>query len=285
MATTDKTGVSIRDFEAGIFELDGASEFKNFLIYGDSGVGKTVLSGMLPGKIFFLAGEPGYISAARLGARGKGRIIPDTGTMTAGLMFLESGRAKDYDWIVLDGLSTMNNKFLLQYTAEAHDARPGSRAGRNLPDKPDYLNTQNFTKSAVAQLVDLPANVLITAHAMRPEGDDGETLVYPGIQGKGIEVSNFVAGMMHVVGYMKTVAVKNKKGERQERRILFRHWVDSENDTRYFAKDQFNALPRVATIRDDENPDGYTMADLVAMCDKKSTKDTKKKGKGKNAQG
>src|ERR1044072_4514581 len=119
-----------------------------------------------------LAGEPGYISAARMGARGKARLIPDTATATAAANWLEQGGASKFDWIICEGLGTMQNKFLLNYAAEAFDANPAKRTHRNLPDKPDYFNAQNFTKSWVARLIDLPANVLFTAHAMRPENDE-----------------------------------------------------------------------------------------------------------------
>lgn len=262
---TEKKGMSIREFEAGLFDLDGATEYWNVLVYGDSGCGKTVLAGSLPGRILFLAGEPGYISAARLGARGKGRLIPDTATASAAILSLEAGAAAKYDWIVVDGVTTMQNKFLLGYAAEAFDANPMKRAHRNLPDKPDYLNAQNFMKSWCARLIDLPANVLFTGHAMRPEDEDGDTLVYPGFQGKGYEVSNYIAGLMHGVWYMSTRIVGKGEAARQTRTLLFQHYVDPKTGTRYFAKDQTTLLGRWATVRDEENPDGVMMPDLVDM--------------------
>jgi len=265
---TEKGRMTVADFEAGMFELEGSTEFINMMIYGDSGCGKTVLAGTLPGRVLFLAGEPGYISAARQGARGKVRLIPDTATAVAAQRWLEDGAASRFDWVVVDGLGTMGNKFLLNYAAEAFDANPAKRAHRNLPDKPDYFNTQNFMKSWVAALIDLPVNVLFTAHAMRPEGEDGETLVYPGIQGKGYEISNYIAGLMHVVGYMAIRIQKGAKaGEaRQVRRVLWRGWVDEENETRYFAKDQFDALGVSSVIREPDNQDGVMMPEIIRLC-------------------
>lgn len=250
-----------------MFDLDGSSEYWNILLYGDSGCGKTVLAGSLPGRVLFLAGEPGYISAARMGGLApgaKGRLIPDTATAAAAILALEGGGWKKFDWIVVDGLSTMNVKFLLGYAAEAFDANPAKRAHRNLPDKPDYYNTQNFTKGWVSRFIDLPCNVLFTGHAMRPEDENGETLVYPGIQGKGYEVSNYVSGLMHGVWYMSTRIVERDKEAVQTRRLLFQNYVDPVHGTRYFAKDQTNALGRWATVRDPDNPDGLMMNDLIA---------------------
>jgi hypothetical protein len=285
-AQREKARMSTSEFEAGLMDLDGASEFINMMIYGDSGVGKTVAASQLPGRVLYLAGEPGYISAARQGARGQVRLIPDTSAALAALLWLEDGNASRYDWIVPDGLSTLNNKWLLNFCAEAYDTNPASRTGRGLPAKPDYYHAQNFTKSFAARLVDLPANVLFTAHAMRPEGDSGETLVYPAIQGKVTEVSNYVAGLMHVVGYMAIRIARDtpKSTPHQVRRILWKHWFDEENDVRYFAKDQFDALGRVTDIYDaQENPTGMKMSDIIALCseaEKPKAKTRKGRGKG-----
>jgi hypothetical protein len=252
---TEKTGrvaatnapppaVSVSDFEAAMFDLHDSTEYANWLVYGDSGCGKTVLAGTLPGRVLYLAGEPGYISAARQGAKGKVRIIPDTATADAAMRWLEDGHAREFDWVVPDGISTMGNKFLLGYAAEAFDRNPASRSHRNLPDKPDYFNTQNFMRGWVARLVDLPVNTFMTAHVMRPENEDGDMMTWPAIQGKGWEVANYICGLMHVVGYMEPRIKKGAKGEQptQVRRILWRHYVDPETETRYFAKDQFDSL-------------------------------------------
>jgi hypothetical protein len=262
---TERSSMTLSDFEAGMFELDGAAEFKNILVFGDSGVGKTVLAGSLPGRILFLAGEPGYISAARQGASGMVRIIPDTATAVAAAAWLEAGNAQKFDWIVADGLGSMQNKFLLNYAAEAFDANPAKRTHRNLPDKPDYFNAQNFIKGWVSRLIDLPANVLFLAHAMRPENDEGERVVYPSIQGKGYEVSNYICGLMHAVGYMSPRVKKTADGAVQVRRILWQHYRDAEAETTYFAKDQFSALGRFT--------DDLPMSEIIRIIDSGETKE------------
>jgi len=231
------------DFEAAMFDLEDSTEFTNIMIYGDSGCGKTVLAGTAPGRKLMLAGEPGFISAARQGSVSKVRLIPDTATALAAVNWLEVGNCSRFDWLVVEGLGTMQSKFLLGYAAEAFDANPAKRAHRNLPDKPDYFNAQNFMKGWVARLIDLPCNVLFTTHAMRLEDDDGERVVYPWIQGKGYEVSNYIAGLMHAVGYMAPRLRKTPTGETEQvRRILWQGTVDPKTDTRYFAKDQFDRL-------------------------------------------
>lgn len=246
---TERDGMTAADFEAGMFDLDGAAEFKNIMVYGGSGVGKTVLAGSLPGRILMLCGEPGYISAARLGTRGKARLIPDTATAVAAAAWLEDGGASQFDWVIAEGIGTMQNKFLLNYAAEAFDANPAKRTHRNLPDKPDYFNAQNFLKSWISRLIDLPCNTLYTAHATYPEDKTtGEQLVYPAIQGKGIEVSQYIAGLMHAVGFMSPRVKQTEDGPVQVRRTLWQTVRDPNTETTFFAKDQFNAL---GTFTDD----------------------------------
>lgn len=257
---TEREGMTTAAFEAGMFELDGATEYKNMLVYGGPGSGKTVLAGTVPGRILLLAGEPGYISAARLGARGVARLIPDTATAVAAAAWLEDGGASKFDWVIADGLGTMQKKFLLGYAAEAWDANPAKRAHRNLPDKPDYYNSQNMIQSWVARLIDLPVNTLFTAHAMFPEDKaTGEQLVYPAIQGKGYEISSYVCGLMHAVGYMSP-RIKMVDGEPTEvRRIIWQMTRNPDNETTYFAKDQFNALGRFT--------DDLSMAQICEIID------------------
>lgn len=257
---TERQGMTTAEFAAGLFDLDGATEFKNILIYGGPGSGKTVQAGTVPGRLLILAGEPGYISAARLGACGTVRIIPDTATAVAAAAWLEDGGASKFDWVVADGLGTMQKKFLLNYAAEAYDANPAKRAHRNLPDKPDYFNAQNMIMSWVSRLIDLPCNTLFTAHAMFPEDKaTGEQLVYPAIQGKGYEISSYICGLMHAVGFMSP-RIKMVDGEATEvRRTVWQMTRNPDNETTYFAKDQFNALGRFT--------DDLNMAQLCQIID------------------
>lgn len=254
---TERHTVTVSDFEAEMERLEAGTESTNILIHGDSNVGKTRVAGTCPGRTFWLVGEPGFKSAARAGARGMARRISDTATALAAIDWLRSpskkvrGKLKYelLDWIVLDGLTTMQDRFRLGYAAEAFDINPEKRQHRNLPDRPDYFNTQNFLKSWIPMLVDLPVNLLITAHTYRTdETDNGELLVYPGIQGKVNETANAISGLMDITGYMERIRIRSRDSDesRQVRRVWFdtpqRHSRKRESEVRYICGDKFGVL-------------------------------------------
>lgn len=262
--STDAEVFSVSDFELEIRELSGDCESKNVLVYGDSGCGKTVLAGTAPNSLI-LACEPGYISAARntLGAEVGTRMvreIPNAAVALAGIEYLEGGGYKKYEWIVIEGASTLETKVRIGYAAEAYDKNPEKRQHRNIPAESDYFNTQNFIRSWVSRFVDLPCNVLITAHAQRMDDDSGDRRVMPSFQKRDGELSNYISGLMHVVGFMRPRTVnKGQENEREVRRILFKQMTDPTTDTVYFAKDQFNAL--VPWL------DDVTIPDIIARID------------------
>lgn len=262
---TDASVVSAGDFAKLIEDLDGSAEHYNIMLYGDSGCGKTVVAGSAPNSLI-LACEPGYISAARVSlgnpvGRRKVARIPNGATLLGALDHLEAGAHSKYEWIILEGASTLDYKVRLGYAQEAFDNNPESRTHRNLPDKPDYFNTQNYMRSAITRLVDLPCHVLVTAHAMRFDDDAGDRLVLPNFQQKEAALSNYVSGLMHSVGFMRK-RISKKKGQdpREVRRILWQQTVDPASGTIYFAKDQLSAFGRYT---DDTN-----MGELIALADK-----------------
>lgn len=265
LATTERTRLSLSDFEKELIRFEsGQEESINLLIYGDSNAGKTVLSGTLPERTFWAVCEPGFKSAIRwrrkLGlAPHKGaRKLTNTAEAWALVEWLEyRERFRKLDWLVLDGLTTMQDRFRLAYAAEAFDINPAKRQHRNLPDKPDYFNTQNFLKSWMPRLVDMPVNLLVTAHAYRTDlTDNGELLVFPGVQGKVTEISNAISGLMDATGYLEKRVLTHPRTNQQK--LVRRLWFESPNDrqrkeeqdVRYIVGDKFDCLGRYI-----DNPD------------------------------
>lgn len=249
LVRTERTPLSMSDFAKEIVALESAHESINGLIYADSNAGKTVLAGTTPGKTMWLCGEPGYKSAARQGAVGHAARISDPAMAWAAVEWLEyKQRYERLDWLILDGLTTLQDKIRFSYAAEAFDINSATRQHRNLPDRPDYFNTQNWVKGWISRLVDMPVNLLITAHAYRTDlTENGELLVFPGVQGKVTETANAVAGLMDFVGYYEKKRVRSRTTD--ESKIVRRLWFESperkrkgEEDVRYICGDKFDCL-------------------------------------------
>lgn len=257
LVTTERTKLTAADFGKGIINLDGGDEESlNILVYGDSNAGKTRLAGTLPRNTFWLVCEPGFKSASRwrkaqgLEQHRGARKITNSAEAWAAVEWLEQNeRYRKLEWLVIDGVSTMQDRFRLGYTAEAFDINPASRAHRNLPDRPDYFNTQNFLKAWFPRIIDLPVNLLVTAHAYRTDRtDNGELLGFPGFQGKVTETSNAISGLMDVTAYMESRQIRHPRDPKRVRNRR-RLWFTSPNDfgkddldVRYIAGDKFDAL-------------------------------------------
>ena len=240
-AITERHEVTLADFASALMDLSADTESVNGLVYGDSNVGKTHLAGTLPGKVLWLVAEPGFKTAPRNGAVGKAYRISNTAQALAAVDYLYSSKA-NYDWVVVDGLSTMQDRIRLAYAQEAFDVDPSKRQHRNLPDRPDYYNTQNFLLSWIPALIDAPPNMLITAHAYRTDKtDDGELMVFPGIQGKVNQTSNSVSGLMDFTGYMEIGKIKREGAARRARLLHFTPPNDNP-DVRYICGSKFPGL-------------------------------------------
>lgn len=247
---TERNEMSLTEFEAELFRLEEPRGGKKILFYGDSNAGKTMLAGTTPGRNFWMVSEPGYHSARHSGGKGLGRWVDSTAAAWAAVDWLRyKDRHSKFDFIVHDGLSTLEKKSRIGYAQEAFDLK-GSRTHRNLPDKPDYFNTQNFMYSYIASLVDLPGNLLLTAHAYRTDRTDAELKVFPGFQGKVDEIANGISGLMDVVGYVKRSNDVTK--------VLF-HPHTTKDGVFYYAGDKFNRLPKIMT-----NP---TMQEILSILD------------------
>lgn len=253
LVRTERTELQASDFAKEIQRLESNAESHNWLFYGDSNAGKTRLAGTAPGRCFWFVAENGAKSAARAGATGGSRRIGDAAVAWAAIKWLEernrAGKARYemLDWLVVDGATTLQDRVRLGYTAEAFDIDSKTRQHRNLPDRPDYFNTQNFFKAWLSVLVDMPVNLIITAHAYRTDkSDDAELLVFPGFQGKVTEVANSISGLMDITGYMEAKRLRSREGGT---RLVRRLWFESperknsrEDDVRYIAGEKFGTL-------------------------------------------
>ncbi len=220
-----------------IEDLADFDESKNILVYGDSGVGKTVFLGGAPNAIF-ISTENGTIAAKRQGSNAKLIRISAWEDLEVALDYIEKN-PKNYEWVLLDSLQQMQ-RILLKHLLGKGVEEGKKGADLDVPQIQDHQKWQNMFLRFVDRLVDAPVNVMFASTSMRVEGedDDGDVteIVLPAIQGKakeGYAIAQYVCAAMSSVYYM---GVERKKGK-QNRFII------TQKTPPYFAKCRYDVLP------------------------------------------
>lgn len=232
-----------------IIDMTELTEILNVLVYGNSGVGKTVLAG---GTGLILATEKGTLSAKRQGSKAKVWPIRDWEGVRKAYMWLKE-RCDEGDlpftWIALDSLEELQQMALRWILDKAVD----ENASRD-PDVPaiqDHQKWQNMFKRFVKLFNDLPVHTLYTATAMLAEDEEGNPVILPSFQGKGIGIASFVCAQMSAVGYMKVANIKVPKpgGDADEKIVKEVRRITWKNSGNVFAKDRSNACGRFTQDR------------------------------------
>lgn len=214
---------------------------QNWLIYGDSGVGKTALAGTAEKAMFITVEAAGTESAKALGSTAE-ELVCDTWYDLAGEYFnyFKHGTGcQDYEWVILDSVSEMEELCWVD-TLEAAHKRNKSRSLFQ-PAIQDYQIVGNKMKRMVDQWNRLPINVLYTAQTMRidvedSDNDDDTTKLMPlvGSTRNGV-VSQKICGKVTLVGLLQERPGKKKKD------TIRRLWL--QGGKRYIAKDRHDAFP------------------------------------------
>ena len=230
-----------------IRDLEAFNESINLLIYGDSGVGKTVLGGTAP-KALFLSTETGTISAKRQNSKAKVWRIKTWEDLEAAYKYLAEDD-HDFEWIVLDSVTKMQQQ-LIRDTLDKRVEKRGD-SDPDIPEIADHQKFQNKFKRFMTAFIELPVNTLFTATAMRKEDEEGDDIVLPSIEGKGYAIANYACAEMDVVAYYGIA--KDKATKQTVRRLL------CQPTPPYFAKDRYDCLGKFI-----DNP---TMPMIIEMID------------------
>lgn len=231
MAARALAGVPLEDFNAST----------NIMVYGPVGSGKTVLAGSAP-KALFWGCEPGVKAAKRQGS--KARMIRISSWQQAWSLLLEAegGDTGGHEWYIIDTISSFENIIMRSELDRAFQENPAKRS-EYIPGIDQHQLRQNQLKRFVERMVDLPVNTLWLAHEMRPDNEDGDTVLLPSISGgadKGYPVANYIMGLMDAVGYINWAT----EGGQRVQRIVWQGMTVTKNKTTtiYTAKDQFDAF-------------------------------------------
>ena len=231
-------------------DIEEFDESTNILLYGDSGVGKTV---WLRDCDLIIATEPKTISAKRFGSKAKVAKCYDWPTLIESLNWVDQNPGL-YPIIGVDSLTRMHRIAFKWKMAEVHRANPAKR-DIDLPDRPEHLWVQNTLKRYVEMILEFPSDVVFTAGVMATENLEGDQRLIPAVHGQQGDLSRQICHMMSCVGYMevKDLKVRGSDATRKVRRI---HWQPYQDGT-YFGNDLYNVLG--------EHTDDKSLVDVLSM--------------------
>lgn len=191
----------------------------NFLLYADSGAGKTVYALKKGGKRILVmamgAEDDGLMSAARLGTEAEQietnkweDVMQANNDLWSpeGLAWLQ----ENFDILVIDSLTEMDSmimRYILQQTREQKIAKDTD------PDQPwidDYGKRNIVLEKFVRSMNDLPINVFYTALPRIAEDPDKKEFVVPAIGGNKPTDFRFamkIVSLMTSYGYMRVEEV------------------------------------------------------------------------------
>jgi hypothetical protein len=219
-------------------ELAGFNETKNILLYGNSGVGKTVLAGGAPNATF-LSTEKGVVSAQRSGSKAKLIRAPDWDHVEAGLDWADENMGLE-DWLIIDSVSKMQTLLLRWWLTLQHEERDQDL---DVPQIQDHQKWQNMYMRFWDRIIDSKYNTILISTAMHKEDPDGETLVMPAITGKDYTISAYCCAQADAVFYYQVGKSKGKGDDNPTRYVL------TETKPPYFAKNRYlGTLPRFVPV-------------------------------------
>lgn len=213
------------DRPTAITKLQNRKSYFNWLVFGDSGAGKTVLGGTAPNALFLTFESEGTESAKVMGSDADEQIIETRAEMLEMYDYFDLGTGcDDYEWVLIDSSSELEECYWRDHLKLMKEKKPTTRSlYKQALD--DYPQVWNQVKAEVNKWNRLPINVLYTAQVLPLEQYDDEgdeyTLLLPllGSLKNGV-LARKVCGMVSLVGYLD--AKKRKvDGEVEEWRRLY----------------------------------------------------------------
>jgi hypothetical protein len=227
ISIAEEYGIVLEEHE-GLFNLD---EVK-FLVYGESGSGKTVFASTWP-DVVFLDIDKGMSSITRKVSR-----IPIVSTlkqtawesMTRAINFLERTDQHSFKTVVIDSLNEMQVIAMNHVIEKFPEVR---RPYKNLASQSDYGKMLDDFDKEVRRLRGLPLHIVFICQ-VAPQQYETD-VVQPQLVGK--HSSRNVARMMDVIGYLYKQEGGEGTGEQKKNRIMV---FDAVN---HVTKDRSDMLP------------------------------------------
>lgn len=213
----------------------------NWLVFGQSGIGKSVLQGTAPNSLILTTEADGAVSAKARGSKADELKVSSWEEYLEFMNWLEAEGHKEFRWIGLDSLDELEEHAWNAIMGTAKGTARSVGGSFRSRSRNDYPLVWSAMGEQVDRLVRLPVNVLITAKTMRVdvETDEGEdtTLALPlvGSTKRG-DLAMKICGKMSLVGYYR--GIRNEETGRKARRL----WT--EDSERWVAKDRHDTFGR-----------------------------------------
>lgn len=234
--STARTSLKRGSRPTAITSVRKRPRFKNWMITGDTGVGKTTLASYLPDALFITFDAEGTESAIVEGSEADEIVVRTRAEYLEVQDYFELGSGcEDFEWVIPDSVSEMEECFWRSQLAAMHEKKPSTRSLYK-PALDDYPWVWNQTKAAIDTWNRLPVNVLYTAQVMPLEMYDDDTedeydqlVPMIGSQKNGI-LARKVAGMVSLLGHYAVVRGHEGDDEEQDVEEFRRLYVSPRRD-------------------------------------------------------
>ena len=221
---TDPTKKMVLD----VYKPSADRYWLKFMVYGDPGVGKTVLAATAMGdptlrEVLFINIESGILSITDPKALGVPEL-PDVLDFNSfkqldDIFYFLVTQDHKYKTVVVDSLSELQKYNLDKIVGSKMGQKSKSGQSRISPDdiwQEDYGESTQEMRRVVRKFRDLPMHVLFTCHAVVSQDEARVETVRPALTPK---LCTSVMGYLDVVGYLYT---KEEKGPDDDEAVLRR---------------------------------------------------------------
>ncbi len=193
------------------------SPYYNMCLFGPPGVGKTVFAATAPKPLFFQV-EQGFESLYNHPELVKeARRMRYQGAKQAELLAQKmiEGHFGEYETLVIDTISGLQDRTLKEWTVAAHKKNPGQRDDPFTPEGKDYQRNTEFLKHIIQQLCAVEKHVLFLAHQTQDKDEATGRMgpIRPALTGKA------AAKLEREVGILGHMTATMTEGGKVTRRI------------------------------------------------------------------
>lgn len=242
----------------------------NWLVYGNSGAGKSVLAGTAPKGIMLTTEPEGAASAKARGSTNDELKIETWQQFLEVTDWMEAEGHKEYEWAQPDGLTELEELAWAAIMLGSNTPR-AITGGFRQKSRNDYPLVWDAIKRVVDRWNRMPINVLWTAQTMRvdSETEDGEdtTLLLPlvGSTKRG-DLAMRICGTMTLVGLLREH--RDEEAGKVARRLHTRA------TDRWVAKDRHDTFGRYVSSPNIETMQASVMERLAVAGERKARKRT-----------